>query len=176
MEPIYEKNDFNWLLGEANQCMVRETGDEVESPLSISLYPPWSHPFSEVSPYFKPLSLCQCQLLSDIFSRGGYFNQREVRTVPAANNAISYLFFLYDEYRILAAGMETHVISSGHKTQVLVCLSLWSLWCVQAQLFGQNTGDVRQSQQSRCLFSDVGSVSLGQLRSSGGLNKTPNWC
>lgn len=80
-------------------------------------------------------------------------------------------FFLHDEYRILAAGMQTHVISSGHKTQVLVCLSLWSLWCVQAQRFGQNTGDVRQS---RCLFSDVGSVSLRQLLSSGGLNKTPN--
>lgn len=160
MEPIYERNDFNWLLGEANQCMVRETGEEVESPLSISLYSPWSHPFSAVSPYFKPLSLCQCQLLSDIFSRGGYFN-------------CCWSFFFYDEYRILAAGMQTHVISSGHKTQVLVCLSLWSLWCVQAQRFGQNRGDVRQS---RCLFSDVGSVSLRQLLFSGGLNKTPNWC
>lgn len=80
-------------------------------------------------------------------------------------------FFLYDEYRIPAEGMQTHVISSGHKTQVLVCLSLWSLWCVQAQRFGQNRGGVRQN---RCLFSDVGSVSLRQLLSSGGLNKTPN--
>ena len=57
--------------------------------------------------------------------------------------------FLNDKYRLAPpAGMESYFLSHRRRTNVLVGHWLWSLRCVQVQLFGQDAGDSRRRQQS----------------------------
>lgn len=59
------KSHSDWPFSKANQCTGRETWKKGKAP---SLWLPWFHPFSVVSPYFSPppLSLSSMQLfLSD---------------------------------------------------------------------------------------------------------------
>lgn len=85
-----------------------------------------------------------------------------LRLFTSANNSFLSNIFSIRSGFISASGVkkccllitcfEVFAVLQEHNIQDYYGRWLWSLWCVQVQLFGQNTGDVRHQPPSRLVL------------------------